>query len=162
MKKRTIWIILAVIAGGIILFALVQRQQGNRQQRTVAAHASNATSGSTSESPKSSEAARVPAHYETAPSRSSLGSTLPPERFTGKARDAYQVSREIPEVLAQLPCYCHCDMSLGHKSLHSCFEDNHAANCATCISEALTADALKKQGLSAAQIREAIIAQYSD
>jgi hypothetical protein len=105
---------------------------------------------------------RVPAHYEEAPSLSSLGPTLPPQQFTGKARDAYQVAREIPQTIAQMPCYCHCDRGMGHKSLHSCFEDNHASSCAVCVDEALMAYQLqKKQGLSAKEVRERIIAEFS-
>jgi hypothetical protein len=46
--------------------------------------------------------------------------------------------------------------------LHSRFEDNQAANCATCIQEALTAYALQKQGLSAKKIRERIMVEFSD
>ena len=46
---------------------------------------------------------------------------------------------------------------------HSCFEDDHAAHCATCTDEALMAYRLQKeQHLSAKQIREQIIAKYSD
>ena len=105
---------------------------------------------------------QVPAHYEEAPSLSSLGPTLQPEQFIGKARDAYQVAREIPQTLAQMPCYCHCDRGMGHKSLHSCFEDNHASSCAVCVNEALMAYQLqKKQGLSAKEVRERIIAEFS-
>jgi hypothetical protein len=82
--------------------------------------------------------------------------------FTGKARQAYQVAAQIPQTLAQLPCYCHCDRGMGHKSLHSCFEDDHAAHCDVCVKEALMAYRLEKeQKLSVAQIRERIIAQYS-
>jgi hypothetical protein len=51
---------------------------------------------------------------------------------------------------------------MGHKSLHSCFEDDHAAHCAVCVNEALMAYRLEKQqGLSAAQIRERIVGEYS-
>jgi hypothetical protein len=87
--------------------------------------------------------------------------TLPPERFPGKAREAYQVAKEIPQTLAQLPCYCHCDQSMGHKSLHSCFEDEHASMCAVCVNEAIAAYRLQKQGLTPAQIRDRVIAEYS-
>jgi hypothetical protein len=105
---------------------------------------------------------QVPAHYEEAPSLSTLGPTLQPEQFIGKARDAYQVAREIPQTLAQMPCYCHCDRGMGHKSLHSCFEDNHASSCAVCVNEALMAYQLqKKQGLSAKDVRERIVAEFS-
>ena len=53
--------------------------------------------------------------------------TLPPERFEGKVRRAYAVARQIPEVLDQLYCYCRCRENFGHKSLLSCFVDNHAS-----------------------------------
>ena len=68
----------------------------------------------------------------------------------------------IPQTIAQMPCYCHCDRGMGHKSLYSCFEDDHAAHCAVCVNEALLALKLEKeQKLTPAQIRETIVAQYS-
>lgn len=77
-------------------------------------------------------------------------------------RAAYAVAREIPQTLAELPCYCHCDKSIGHKSLHSCFTDDHGANCGTCMNEAMRAYQLQKQQkLSPAQIREKIIAEFA-
>ena len=104
----------------------------------------------------------IPAHFEVPPSKSSLGPTLEPEKFTGITREAYRAVREIPVTFAQLPCYCHCDRGFGHKSLYSCFEDDHAAHCAVCVNEALLALKLEKeQKLTPAQIRETIIAQYS-
>jgi hypothetical protein len=104
----------------------------------------------------------VPAHLESRPSLDSLGPTLPPQGFTGKTRAAYQVVKEIPQTIAQLPCYCHCDRGFGHKSLHSCFEDDHAAHCAVCVDEVLLAYRLEKEEkLNPVQIRERIIAQYS-
>lgn len=114
-----------------------------------------------SQQPSSQTPARVPAHFENASSIGTLSPTLAPERFIGPTQEAYRIAREIPETLAQLPCYCHCDMSMGHKSLHSCFEDLHASQCAVCVSEALMADNLQKSGLTPAQIRERIITIYS-
>jgi hypothetical protein len=105
--------------------------------------------------------ARVPAHYENASSIGTLSPTLSPEQFIGPTRDAYRVAQVIPETLAQLPCYCHCDMSMGHKSLHSCYEDMHASQCAVCVSEALMAYDLQKNGMTPAQIRERIVTIYS-
>ncbi|HEX8708245.1 MAG TPA: CYCXC family (seleno)protein [Pyrinomonadaceae bacterium] len=105
--------------------------------------------------------ARVPRYLESA-SLGGLPPTLQPEQFIGPTREAYRVVREIPQTIAQLPCYCHCDMSLGHKSLHSCFEDTHASQCAVCVGEALEAyDLQKRGGLTPTQIRERIIAEYS-
>ena len=106
-------------------------------------------------------AKRVPA-FEVAPARARLRPTLEPDRFTGLTRDAYRAVRQIPLTIAQLPCYCHCDEGFGHKSLYSCFEDDHAAHCAVCVNEALLALSLQRdQKLSPQQIRERIVQQYS-
>ena len=103
---------------------------------------------------------RVPAFYETAPAVKALPPTLPPELFTGNQRLAYQVAKEMPQLLAQLPCYCHCDRSIGHKSLHSCFESEHGENCGICIGEAVMAYNLDRQGVGVAEIRRRIVAAY--
>ena len=105
--------------------------------------------------------ARVPA-FEEVSSLGQLPPTLPPERFFGQARRAYQIAQEIPQTLAQLPCYCYCDEAFGHKSLHSCYESDHSSQCAVCVNEALLAYRLQKeQGLTPPQIRERIIAEFS-
>ena len=105
---------------------------------------------------------RVPAYQEDEQSLSSLSPTLLPQRFSGETKKAYKVAQEIPRTLAQLPCYCYCDTAMGHKSLHSCFVSEHAANCDRCTEEALLAYRLqKKQKLTPRQIRERIIAMYS-
>ena len=105
--------------------------------------------------------ARVPAYYKAAPSLSTLHPTLSPDLFTGNERLAYQAAKEIPQTLAQLPCYCHCDKGFGHKSLLSCFETEHGENCGICIGEALMAHNLEKRAkLNVVQIREQIITAY--
>jgi hypothetical protein len=110
----------------------------------------------------SANGATIPAHFEVAPSRSSLGPTLDPAQFSGITRDAYRAAREIPVTIAQLPCYCHCDQGFGHKSLYSCFQDDHASHCDVCVREAVLALKLEKeQNMTPAQIRDTIVAQYS-
>jgi hypothetical protein len=104
----------------------------------------------------------VPAFQISPAALKALPPTLAPEAFTGKQRLGYIAAKEIPKTIAQLPCYCHCDKGFGHKSLHSCFVDDHAAHCAVCIDEALMALQLeKKEKLNPEQIRERIIAHYS-
>lgn len=102
---------------------------------------------------------RIPAHFKTPPDPKTLPPTLSPEQFTGETRAAYQVAKEIPVTLAQLPCFCYCD-AIGHKSLHSCYEDDHSVGCGICKVSALMASKLKKEGLSDEQIRERLIAHY--
>ena len=105
---------------------------------------------------------RVPAYAKTAAELADLPPTLDPEAFAGKARAAYLAVSEIPQTIAQLPCYCYCDEGHGHKSLHTCFVDNHASHCAVCVEEALLAYSLHKEGqLTPEQIRERIVAQFS-
>ena len=53
--------------------------------------------------------------------------TLDPARFTGMASTAYQVAREMPDVLDQLQCYCACRYEYGHVSLLSCYTDGHGS-----------------------------------
>ncbi len=155
MSKKSVFIVLLIIAGGIGVAAFFHFTP-DRKREVNGPTAVRIPATRTPESLRS----MVPAHYETVPDN--LGPTLPPESYSGKTRDAYKAAREIPQTLAQLPCYCHCDRSMGHKSLHSCYEDDHAAHCAVCVDEALLAYRLQKeQGLSPAQIREHIIAEYS-
>src|SRR5260370_18048785 len=47
---------------------------------------------------------------------------------------AYELAAKIQPDIYQQPCYCYCDR-MGHKSLHSCFEGTHGAQCTTCTKE---------------------------
>jgi len=58
--------------------------------------------------------------------KTGLPRTLDSSLFRGKAKQAYQVAREIPEILAQIPCFCECE-AYGHENLLDCFIDNHGA-----------------------------------
>lgn len=69
---------------------------------------------------------------------------------------AYELAAKIPNVLHQQPCYCYCDR-MGHNSLHSCFENTHGAQCATCLKELYYSYQQHQKGKTAAQIRAGII-----
>jgi hypothetical protein len=151
MKK---FLIVALIVGAFLIAIILRQPGGSQNERRGRQGSPQSTTSPT--------VARVPAHFEEVRSLSELPPTLPPERFFGPARQAYQVAKEIPQTLAQLPCYCYCDESFGHKSLHSCYETDHSSQCAICVSEALLAYRLQKeQRLNPAQIRERIIAEFS-
>lgn len=103
----------------------------------------------------------IPA-FQTPEQIKNLEPTLVAAQFEGKVREAYEVAKKIPETLAQLPCYCSCDKAFGHKSLHSCYVDDHASHCAVCVDEALLAYKLQKEEkLTPDQVREKIIHQYT-
>ncbi|PYS50090.1 MAG: hypothetical protein DMF68_08260 [Acidobacteria bacterium] len=154
MKRKALILIPAafVIAGAILIQTDCTTKETERQEVSSQPTPNQQPPLSTN---------RVPAHFEDVKSIGQLPPTLSPDRFIGPAQDAYKIAKEIPETLAQLPCYCHCDMSMGHKSLHSCFEDTHASQCAVCVSEALVAYDLQKSGKTPAEIRDRIIQVYS-
>jgi hypothetical protein len=70
---------------------------------------------------------------------------------------AYVLASKISVVLHQQPCYCYCDR-MGHNSLHSCFENTHGAQCATCLKELYYSYSMNQKGKTAKQIRQGIIA----
>jgi hypothetical protein len=107
--------------------------------------------------------ADVPAYHPLPPPKGQpLPAILSGDQLTGPFfREKWQVevykeAAEIPDVLYQLPCYCHCDRALGHTSLHSCFEGTHGAICATCAAEGAYAYKMTKLGKTPQQIREGI------
>jgi len=62
--------------------------------------------------------------------RGETRATLDPNLFRdARVREAYRAAKEIPWILDSIYCYCRCKESpaLRHKSLLSCYVDNHAA-----------------------------------
>jgi len=106
----------------------------------------------------------VPAYHPAPPKK---GAMLPPilggldlsgPSFTNAFQvRAYELAAKIPSLIYQQPCYCRCDRSVGHKSLHSCFESVHGAHCAACMKELFYTYEQHKAGKTAAQVREGII-----
>ena len=78
--------------------------------------------------------------------------------YEPEAQVCYQIARQIPATLDLLHCFCECKESrvFHHKTLLTCFTDNHAAGCGICLREALMAADLKKQGVPDDEI-EALI-----
>jgi hypothetical protein len=112
-----------------------------------------------------SEADEGVPHFNTAPP--SAGAALPPiltkDQLWGANAQfpyqthAYELAAKIPKALYQQPCYCYCDRSMGHKSLHSCFSGTHGAECGTCLKELYYTYTMYKQHKTAQQIRAGII-----
>ena len=73
---------------------------------------------------------------------------------------AYEAARAMPEVFDGLYCYCHCKEDMGHVSLLTCYESEHAASCDICLGEAAMAAAMHANGASLDAIRSAIDARY--
>ncbi|HTY54323.1 MAG TPA: CYCXC family (seleno)protein [Candidatus Binataceae bacterium] len=86
--------------------------------------------------------------------------TLDPALFTGEVRQAYQVVRDNPALIAQLHCYCGCDRMIGHKNLLDCYRDRHGSRCEICVNEVLQAKRMADEGDTVEQIRDALRARY--
>ena len=84
--------------------------------------------------------------------------TMDPSYFSKdpKAQAAYQVAKDMPEVLAELPCFCGCMPALGHESNLFCFRDEHGSGCNICEDVALQARDLHQKGFSIERIKETI------
>jgi Protein of unknown function with PCYCGC motif len=86
--------------------------------------------------------------------------TLDPMLFSGKTRKAYEAAREVPEVLAKLPCFCGCMSGFGHRNNLDCFHDEHGVECSMCQDIALEAREMYKNGYDIERIRKAIKDKY--
>jgi hypothetical protein len=109
------------------------------------------------------EEARTPAYNPGPPAKNAkLPPILKKDQLWGSNAQypvqthGYELAAQIPGVLHQLPCYCYCDR-MGHKSLRSCFENTHGAQCATCLKEVYYAYDQTQKGKTVKQIREGII-----
>lgn len=106
----------------------------------------------------------LPAFHSAPPSKTTA---LPPivtqaqlaqAGFTAPAqKESYKAAAKDSDLLYQMPCYCHCDRTVGHTSLRSCFEGTHGANCSTCMAEAQYVYLQSKKRWSAKTIRDSII-----
>ncbi len=111
----------------------------------------------------SNPADEIPAYHAQAPAK---GQKLPPvlsgSQLNGEyfrypwQKKVYEQAAVVEPVLYQLPCYCRCDKSLGHQSLHSCFEGTHGAICSTCAQEGAYAYKMTRLGRTPKQIRDGI------
>lgn len=160
MKTKFLLVILVILALGVGTL-VVMKPGGSVTEIAPEPDAPTVAAHNTAAHADHPAKPRVPA-YQSASEVGQLPPTLPASGFFGKTREAYVVAKEIPETLAQLPCYCECDKAFGHKSLHTCFVDDHASQCAVCVDEALLAYKLQKdEKLTPEQVREKIIEKYS-
>jgi hypothetical protein len=70
---------------------------------------------------------QIPPFHESEDAAKPFPVTLSPAYFRNPyVARAYRVAQQIPGVLAQQPCHCHCD-KFGHKSLLDCYAADHGA-----------------------------------
>jgi hypothetical protein len=126
---------------------------------TVVRSQQNERGQSGNHSTSKQDTATTPRYHKNAKDAKPLPKLLPASNFSDKpvVAKAYQIASEIPFVLAQQPCYCHCDKEWGHGSLLDCYAASHAAACVICLKEAFCSFQMTKQGKTPTAIREAII-----
>jgi hypothetical protein len=79
-----------------------------------------------------------------------------------EAADAFDLVREIPQVVDGIRCHCGCSEAEGFYSLLSCYEGEHAMamHCVICQGQARLAHRLHRGGRTLDQIRAAIDARF--
>lgn len=82
---------------------------------------------------------------------------------TPEAIDAFDLVREIPQVVDGIRCHCGCSEAEGFYSLLSCYEGEHAMamHCAICQGQGRLVHRLHTSGRTLDQIRAAIDARFA-
>jgi hypothetical protein len=86
--------------------------------------------------------------------------TLSPAKYTGKTAMAYNIAKQDPDLLDSMYCYCNCKKTFGHKSLLTCYVDNHAAVCDICQDQAVFAAEQYQKDKDIIKIRKAMDAKF--
>jgi hypothetical protein len=86
----------------------------------------------------------------------------PASRYAAYPRiaEVYEMAARIPDVLDGIYCHCDCSRHSGHRSLLTCFQDDHGAACDVCLTEAALAYRMTQEGRSLRQIRKAVDGLY--
>ena len=75
--------------------------------------------------------------------------------------EAFDMVRQIPQIIDGIRCSCGCDDIDGYYSLLSCFErDGMAGHCEVCQAHARLIHKLHRQGKTLTQIRAAVDAKF--
>jgi hypothetical protein len=140
---------LTVVFCVIVLALSVGIAQSSQQTKGKTQHQDNSE-------PQVVHDGNSPAYHTQAP-KPPLPDTLPPQQFSDpRVRAAYAMAAKIKPVLYQQPCYCHCDVAFGHRSLLDCYTGDHGAECLVCIKEGIFTYEQTQQGKTPGQIRAAI------
>lgn len=88
--------------------------------------------------------------------------TRNPDNYTEPGvRQAYQAAKTAPEVVENMPCYCGCFASAGHRNNLDCFTDDHGVGCELCRTIAIESVRMSQLGTPVPQIKRIIDERYS-
>lgn len=87
---------------------------------------------------------------------------LPADMWKGRAAEAYRLAAEIPQVVDKQYCYCDCSKNprFKHKTLLTCYTDDHGANCDICQNEVFMTYDLYKKGYSILDIKTEVDKEF--
>lgn len=92
------------------------------------------------------------------------------ESYSAEVTRIYQEVPKHSDLLANMPCFCGCGQSVGHRNNLDCFIhqqsndqitwDSHATTCGVCLEIADESIQMKESGKSDKEIREVIDQKY--
>jgi Protein of unknown function with PCYCGC motif len=80
--------------------------------------------------------------------------------------DVYRYAADHATQFTEIPCYCGCEKSLGHRNLEDCFVnaagdwDAHASGCGVCSAEAIAAREQIDADVAISDVRQSIIDRF--
>jgi len=77
-----------------------------------------------------------------------------------QVRDVSEKVRVVADRLDKMYCYCHCHEEMGHRSLLTCFQGTHAAECTICLREGYQAWVDFQAGRPVEQTQQVVDAMY--
>ena len=121
-ELRNVLFIALGLAGALLIYWALQNKPPSQQLATEREELP------VGDERKNAAASRIPPYYETAEAAKPFPSLVPAAYFRRYplVERAYQVAAEIPEVIAQQPCFCFCE-GHGHHSLLDCYASDHGA-----------------------------------
>jgi hypothetical protein len=104
------------------------------------------------------------AHHPAPREGLTAADVAPPSRYADYPRiaEVYAMAAQIPHVLDGVYCHCDCSKHSDHRSLLTCFQDDHGAACDVCLTEASLAFRMVGEGRSLKEIRKAVDRLYAD
>ncbi|GMT42960.1 MAG: hypothetical protein IEMM0002_1371 [bacterium] len=82
--------------------------------------------------------------------------------YKGRVAQIYQWAEEVPQAYDALYCYCRCsdNPNLKHKTLLTCYTNDHASKCNICLKEGQMAWEMTQKGMSPKEIRVEVDSYY--
>ncbi|MGJ3205350.1 PCYCGC motif-containing (lipo)protein [Geobacillus thermoleovorans] len=150
--RRPVWMAACMLSFSVLLSGCAD---GNSQEQSHS-HITKTATGDIRETTKSIE--HLPSFLSA---------------FEEEMAVLYQQAAEHRELLENIPCYCGCGQSAGHKNNYDCFVyenkkdgsvvwDDHATKCGVCLDIAAESIAAYDQGKSIKDIRHMIDEKYKE